>query len=208
LFTDFFLRNHHATALFSGNLKPEDVGSLEIEDSFTKELVKAWCRLNLNCNPISFSSMPIWYNSSIRINGNPFFDKSWFVAGVTTASNLLDETSSRFLTFEAFEEKYTVKANFLEYHSVVTAVLNAKKNLVFSQTSNTEQLVGSRNFCKLAYNILLDRQTSLPQRNQDNWISDFQAYAAKEIDWSKTYSLPFPCTRESKLRVFQFKLIH
>ena len=69
----FFLGNHHATALYSGNLKPEDVGSLEIEDSFTKELVEAWCRLNLNCNPISFSSMPIWYNSSIRINGNPFF---------------------------------------------------------------------------------------------------------------------------------------
>jgi len=90
----------------------------------------------------------------------------------------------------------------------VTAVLNAKKNLIFSQTANTEQLVGSRNFCKLAYNILLDRQASLPQRSQDKWISDFQAYAAKEIDWSKTYSLPFLCTRESKLRVFQFKLIH
>ena len=28
------------------------------------------------------------------------------------------------------------------------------------------------------------------------------------IDWSKTYSLPFLCTQESKLRVFQFKLVH
>ena len=130
------------------------------------------------------------------------------MAGVTTESNLLDEISSRFLTCEAFKEKYTVKANLLQYHSVVTALLNAKKNFVLNQTSNTEQLVGSKNFCKLAYNILITRQASLPQRNQDKWISDFQAYAVEEIDWSKTYSLPFLCTRESKLRVFQFKLIH
>jgi len=48
----------------------------------------------------------------------------------------------------------------------------------------------------------------VPQRNQDKWISDFQAYAVEEIDWSKTCSLPFLCTRKSKLRIFQFKLIH
>ena len=208
LFTDFFLGNHDATALFSGNLKPEDVATLEIEDPYTKELVEAWCRLNFRGNTISFSSMPIWYNSFIRISGKPFFYKSWFVADVTKVSNLLDETSSRFLTFEAFKEKYTIKANFLQYHRVVAAVLNAKKNFVLNQKTNTEQLVGSKNFCKLAYNKLIERQASLPQRNQDKWISDFQAYATEEIDWSKTYSLPFLCTPESKLRVFQFKLVH
>ena len=31
LFTDFFLENHHATALFLGNLKPEDVATLETQ---------------------------------------------------------------------------------------------------------------------------------------------------------------------------------
>ena len=69
----FFLGNHDATALFSGNLKPEDVATLEIEDPYTKELVEAWCRLNFRGNAISFSSTPIWYNSSIRIKGKPFF---------------------------------------------------------------------------------------------------------------------------------------
>ena len=68
LFTDFFLGNRDATALFSGNLKPEDVATLEIEDPYTKELVEAWCHLNFRGNTISFSSMSIWYNSSIRIN--------------------------------------------------------------------------------------------------------------------------------------------
>ena len=72
LTTDFFLGNHDATALFLGNLKPEDIATLEIEDPYTKELVEAWCRINFRGNTISFSSMPIWYNYSIRINGKPF----------------------------------------------------------------------------------------------------------------------------------------
>ena len=54
----------------------------------------------------------------------------------------------------------------------------------------------------------MEWQASLPQRNQDKWISDFQAYAVEEIDWNKTYSLLFLYTPESKLRVFQVKLIH
>ena len=115
----FFLGNHDATALFSGSLKPEDVATLEIEDPYTKELVEAWCRLNFRGTTLPYA-----------LAGSPFFYKSWFVADVTKVSNHLYETSSRFLTFEAFEEKYTIKANFLQYHSVVAAVLNAKKNFV------------------------------------------------------------------------------
>ena len=70
------------------------------------------------------------------------------MAGVATVSNLLDETSSRFLAFEAFKEKYTIKANFLQYHSVVTAVLNTKKtDFVFNQMSHTlNNLWGERTF--------------------------------------------------------------
>ena len=73
LLLDFFLHNHAATALFSGNLKPEDVATLEIEDPFTKELIESWCRLKFNHNPPSLSRMSIWYNSLIRINGKPVF---------------------------------------------------------------------------------------------------------------------------------------
>ena len=73
---------------------------------------------------------------------------------------------------------------------------------------NTESLLGSKDFCKLAYTILIERHASLPQRNQSKWKSDFQAHGAEMIDWSKSYSLPFPCTRESKLQTFQFKLLH
>ena len=105
LLLDFFLCNHAATAIFSDNLKPEDVETLKIEDPFTKELIESWCRLDFNHNPPSFSRMSICYNSLIRINGKPFFYKSWSAAGINIVGNLLNETSSSFFTFEAFKEK-------------------------------------------------------------------------------------------------------
>ena len=86
-------------------------------------------------------------------------------------------------------------------------IIYSQKETVFRERSS-RKTVESENFCKLAYNILIERQASLPHRNQNKWISYFQAYAVEEIDWSTTYSLPFLCTRESKLRDFQFKLIH
>ena len=208
LFLDFFLGNRVTTALFSGNLDPKDVASLEIEDPFTKELIEVWCRLNFSRSPPSLSHMPIWYNSLVRIEGKPLFYKNWYLAGIKKVSNLLDETSSKVLTFESFREKYSLKANFLQYRSVVTAVLGVKHNSDCSQMLNTESLLGSKDFCKLAYTILIERHASLPQRSQSKWKSDFQAHGAEMIDWSKSYSLPFLCTRESKLQIFQFKLFH
>ena len=207
LFLDFSLGNHVATVLFSGNLKVEDVASLDIDDPFTKELIEIWCLLNFKHNPSSFSHMSIWYNSLIRINGKPIFYKRWFVAGINLVSNL-DETSSRFLTFEAFKEKYPVKVNFLEYYSVVTAVSSVKDISACSQMQNTKSLLGSKDFCKLAYTLFIERHASPPQRSQSKWISDFQIYDVDKIDWCQSYSLPFLCTREPKLRIFQFKLLH
>ena len=157
---------------FSGNLKVEDVASLEIDDPFTKELIEIWCLLNFKHNPSSFSHMSIWYNSLIRINGEPIFYKRWFVAGVNFVSNLLDETSSRFLTFEDFKKKYPVKVNFLEYHSLVTAVSSVKHISACSQMQNTKSLLGSKDF-KLAYTFFIERHASPPQSSHSKWISDF-----------------------------------
>ena len=71
----FFLGNHDATALFSGNLKPEDVATLEIEDPYTKELVEAWCRLNFRGNTISFLACQYGTTLPYVLAGSPFLQK-------------------------------------------------------------------------------------------------------------------------------------
>ena len=57
-----------------------------------------------------------------------------------------------------------------------------------SQMQNTKSLLGSKDFCKLAYTLFIERHASPPQRSQSKWISDFQIY---DVDVSRTVCLFF-----------------
>ena len=72
-----------------------------------------------------FSNISIWYNSFVRIDNKPIYYKSWHKAGINFQNDLLDENFN-FLTFDAFKERLTVKNNFLQYQSVVSAVSKMK----------------------------------------------------------------------------------
>ena len=212
LFVDFFLAKYNANLLITGNLNVADAASLEIDDPVTKELIEIWSRLNFKRQPSDLSSIPIWYNSLVRIDNKPIYYKSWYKAGILFQNHLLDE-NLHFLTFDAFEEKYSVKINFLQYQSVVNAVSKMKSICTCSQavTNTVEEqnnLLASTEFCKLAYTILIKQITSIPHKSQSKWLSDCNSQSVDCIDWRSSHGLAFLCTRESKLRTFQFKFLH
>ena len=91
LFLDFFPAKYNANLLITSNLSVADAASLEIDDSFTKELIEIWSRLNFKRQPSDFSSIPIWYNSLVRIDNKPIYYKSWYKAGILFRNHLLDE---------------------------------------------------------------------------------------------------------------------
>jgi len=45
LFLDFFIKQHDSKLLLTGNLKQADVAGLNIQDSFTKEVIEIWSNL-------------------------------------------------------------------------------------------------------------------------------------------------------------------
>ena len=47
-----------------------------------------------------------------------------------------------------------------------------------------------------------------PIKSQEKWISEDAVIGNLEVNWENTYRLPFLCTTETKLRVFQFKFLH
>ena len=119
---------------------------------FTKELIEIWPCLNFKKQPSEFSSIPIWYNSFVRIDNKPIYYKNWYKAGILFENHLLGE-NSHFLTFDAFKEKFSVKINFLQYQSVVSAVSRMKSICACSQAvTNTVEdinnLLASTEFCK------------------------------------------------------------
>ena len=78
-----------------------------------------------------------------------------------------------------------------------------------SAKTNTKSLLSSEAFCKLAYKIFLTQSDSFPCKSQAKWLAHCNSHDFDSIDWSKSYTLAFLCTYESKLRdIFQFKLLH
>ena len=211
LFLNFFLAEHNAELIFTGNLKIDDIPFLQLEDPFSKELIAIWSNLTFKKEPNNFSQMPIWYNSLIRINNKPFYYRNWSLADIRTVDHLLDK-DSKFLTFDTFKKKYSVKTNFLQYYSVVCAISELKNVCVRHPTLNsdddTKNLMMSSKFCKSVYKTFVKRKASLPIESQNKWLLDFKKYDFDKIDWCKSCNLAFLCTRETKLQNFQFKLLH
>ena len=112
-----------------------------------------------------------------------------------------------------FKEKFSVKTNFLQYQSVISAVSKMKPICACTQAvTNTVEdlsnLLASTEFCKVAYKMLIKQIASIPHKSQSKWLSDCNSQSVDYIDWRSSYSLAFLCTRESKLRTFQFKFLH
>ena len=169
LFLDFFLAKCNINLLITGNLNVNDAASLEIDDLFTKELVEIWSSLNFKKQPSDFSNIPIWYNSFVRIDNKPIYYKNWHKAGINFQNDLLDE-NFHFLTFDAFKEKFSVKTNFLQYQSVVSAVSKMKSicactQAVTNTVNDLNGLLASTDFCKLAYKMLIKQIASIPLKS-------------------------------------------
>ena len=109
-----------------------DAASLEIDDPSTIELIEVWSCLNFKKQLSDFSNIPIWYNSLARIDNKPNYYKNWYKAGILFRKHLLDE-NFHFLNFDAFKETFSVKINFLQYQSVVSAVSKMKSICACSQ---------------------------------------------------------------------------
>ena len=51
-------------------------------------------------------------------------------------------------------------------------------------------------------------KASTPLPSQVKWLSKKKIVGNSTVNWRNAYYLPFLCTRETKLRVFQFKFLH
>ena len=66
----------------------------------------------------------------------------------------------------------------------------------------------TREICKKVYQHLIAKKASLPLKSQNKWLAEAIISENLNINWKRTYSLAFLCTKETKLREFQLKLLH
>ena len=125
-------------------------------------------------------------------------------------NDLLDDSNYNFLSYPAFITKYNIKTNYLEYYKFVSALKHFRKNVPTIKTSlpwkkppTTCSLPrkSAKFLCSFAQKK--DFLTSEKPGKEACWRS----FSNVQVNWENTYHLPFLCTTETKLRVFQFKFL-
>ena len=125
--------------------------------------------------------------------------------------DLLDEAST-FISFDVFVRKFKVKTNYLEYYKVVS-ILTRYKKLCLPITGTTKPKMqlklsySTQNSAKKLISASLKRKASTPLKSQGKWLAE-DSIRNKMVNWESTHSLSFWSTKETKLREFQFKLLH
>ena len=109
--------------IFDCNLKSEDVYTLNIQNRFWEDMLKAWCDYNYN-DGIEIDC-PIWLNSQIRIENKPFFWKKAYDRGLFRVSQLYER--NMLISAKSAWENFSLTV--MEYNALITAIPQKTKRL-------------------------------------------------------------------------------
>ena len=122
--------------------------------------------------------------------------------------------ADNFLSFNELKERFDLKTNFLVYHGLVSCITLSRNAIENQNEKNRNFITFVDNFTKapkpnrLAYKKLVSAKQSRPRKSQEKWIADCSSECSKTIDWEMAYELPFCSTKDTKIIIFQFKLLH
>ena len=200
-----FTSHHGGTLLFESNFDINDLNLAPEFPSFYKEILVAWQEIH-STEPSSvdeYENEIIWNNRFIKIGGKSVFFPSWHRKGVVKIKDLLSE-DRKFLSRIAFEEKYGLRVNFLQYHSLLAAIPSIWKRSLPDPPQTNEvtknNISPSTVTAKHAREHFVFKTLKPPNNEQD--------LSEKNLPLKAIYELPFKVTIENKLRCFQFKIIH
>ena len=134
------------------------------------------------------------------------FFPHWYLAGIKQISDLFDSCEGHFLPLNSFGNKFNLKCNFLQYYSILSSISQNWKKLL--QEGSKDPVTPPTSICSLScktvYSTLLNLEDLPPPTSEKKLL----ASGVEKSDLTKIYLLPFKATREIKLTMFQYKIIH
>ena len=81
----------------------------------------------------------LWNNKDITIDQKTLFWKTCFERGIYYVQDLLNE-KGKFLSLDEFNEKFGLKANYLQYFQIIAAIPSSLKQAALLTTISSEFL--------------------------------------------------------------------
>ena len=182
-------------------------------NKFWKDICLNWSKLPKGSisSPEDILTQSIWFNNNLKINNQIVFYENWCEAGIFFINDLLNE-NSEFMSWQQFEDTYNINSNFLQFHGILHMIPKTWKDqiiisekLVNITCDNYEFVKKNKKSCQFFYKKFLAVYSELPKKQQRKWCEDLNM----EIEnWDQIYQIPFHCTKDNKLVVFQYKINH
>jgi len=160
---------------------------------------------------MNYNNQILWNNSAIKINNSTVFRQSWYDKGVKTFNDIVTD-EGKIMTYDALETKYQLHSNFIEYFSLTYAIpSNWKKNIkpmdmddVSSQDELLSKIKMTKKVCKLVHDNCIQKLFKVPNA-EIKWALFFDDL---DLDWPQIYTISFQSSLSTRLRYFQYKLLH
>jgi len=175
-----------------------------------KETLCAWQKINRSSPNTKKQVLNeiVWHNHHIKIEGYSIYYKKLHDAGLTKIEDFFQ--GNRFLTFEEFCSKFKIKRNFLNYygqcHVVPQKWINILKGNVtepLEKCSEKDKISLDKFSCRSATKFFVKSEfvTLTVERRMKE--ASLKGHTTQLI-----YSLPFNVTKDTRLTIFQYKIIH
>ena len=186
-----------------------------ISNPFWKHVLRAYSVFHNNVTISTFSDYlaePIFYNSNIKIGNKEIYRQDLFDAGLTQVADFYSDNGQIF-SWEEFKEIQNIETvNYLEYYGITRSVTKylAKLNIdpgTHNAPSERPAAVNTlinenMKASQIVYNALISSNSQM--KIVTKWESIFE----DELEWSKIFLLPKKTTKDTKLRWFQYRLLH
>ena len=217
------------THLIECNLNQEYINSIPLV--FYKQVFDLW-NVTKSCpeNVIDFKNQIIWNNKNIVLSKHPkkikektsLFWQNFYKAGIVKVMDLYD-TNGCFYNFIQLYNKYNVKSNFLQLHSLHKAIPTEWKLCIENEqitprnlsqvndihvntiikTDNKTLIISEASTKKIYQHIILRNYVRPTALNR--WMEQL---CLDDSDWPNIFIQPYFSTRETALQSFHYRIIH
>ena len=185
--------------------------SRNMKNQFWIDVMLHFKHVHSKCKPTDlneFVSECLFFNECIAVGGTYVFYRHWVSQGIFQIHQLLDD-NGQFLNIRNFQLKYpTLRTNFLELQSLINAIrIYAARIGIVIQADYIDQEPKVMRLIKAG-----SKQINLFLKNLNaNLIpTGFQKWNNKfnNLNWDKILTICHKTTKESKLKWFQYRLLH
>ena len=201
-----YLLRHHGNLAFLSNCN-YDTKTLKLGNlpDFYCSLLEYWQYVkNKIFDETDTKNEILWNNCNILIDKMSVFYKNWFTHNIIHLNDLLNEHSN-FYKFHEFNAKYNFDVPFTVFYGLIDAIPNVWKDKIKRQNQNgkVNQNDNTTFNTNSIYSSIL-KSSFVPPTSQNRILH----HGFTENNVHKVYQLPFTITKEVKVIMFQYKIIH